>query len=99
MKLIKSHINELNLICKQYGVKSLFVFGSVASDTTNAESDIDLLVDFNTTDPLKYADNYFGLKFQLHDLLKREIDLLEAKALKNPFLKQEIDSTKVLVYG
>ena len=99
MNLIKSHITELNLICKQYGVKSLFVFGSVASNTGNADSDIDLLVDFNTTDPLTYADNYFGLKFRLHDLLKRKIDLLEARALKNPFLKQEIDSTKVLVYG
>ena len=99
MKIIKKHIDELNSICKLHGVKSLFVFGSAANDTTNKESDVDLLVDFNTTDPLVYADNYFGLKFQLHDLLKRDIDLLEAKALKNPFLKKEIDSTKILVYG
>ena len=99
MNIINSHINELNQICKQYGVKSLFVFGSVARNSVNTESDVDLLVEFNTNDPLIYADNYFGLKFRLHDLLKRDIDLLEAKALTNPFLKNEINSTKILVYG
>jgi predicted nucleotidyltransferase len=99
MNVIKSHISELNAVCKQYGVKSLFVFGSVANDSETAESDVDLLVEFYTEDPLVYADNYFGLKFSLHDILKRNIDLLEAKVLKNPFLKEQINSTKVLVYG
>jgi hypothetical protein len=32
-------------------------------------------------------------------LLKRKIDLLEQKAIKNPYLKQQIEKTKVLVYG
>ena len=99
MNIINSHIHEVTQICKQYGVKSLFVFGSVAKNNVRAESDVDLLVEFNTEDPLVYADNYFGLKFGLHELLKREIDLLEAKALTNPFLKNEINSTKILVYG
>jgi hypothetical protein len=99
VKIIDSHIKEVNEICKQYGVKSLFVFGSAANDSMNAESDVDLLVEFNTNDPLIYADNYFGLKFGLHDILKLDIDLLETKALTNPFLMKQINNTKVLVYG
>ena len=95
MKIIDSHIKEVNEICKQYGVKSLFVFGSAANDSMN----VDLLVEFNTNDPLIYADNYFGLKFGLHDILKLDIDLLETKALTNPFLMKQINNTKVLVYG
>jgi predicted nucleotidyltransferase len=31
--------------------------------------------------------------------LNRHVDLLEQKAIKNPFLKKEIDQTKVLIYG
>jgi predicted nucleotidyltransferase len=71
----------------------------VVSDQLKAESDIDLIVDIDNNDPIDYTDNYFALKFELEDILKRPIDLLEAKALKNPFLKKQIDNTKVLVYG
>ncbi|RPJ23945.1 MAG: nucleotidyltransferase, partial [Nitrosopumilales archaeon] len=30
---------------------------------------------------------------------KREVDLLEDKAIKNPYLRQSIDSSKQLIYG
>ena len=82
-----------------YHVRSLFAFGSIINDNFNADSDVDLVVDIEDSDPLEYSDNYFGLKSQLEILLKREIDLLENKSIKNPYLKREIDRTKVLVYG
>jgi len=50
-------------------------------------------------DQLEYTDHYFELQFQLEQILQRKIDLLEQKAIRNPVLKQEIDRTKVLVYG
>jgi predicted nucleotidyltransferase len=56
-------------------------------------------VDIEKTDPFEYADNYFELKFQLQQLLKRNIDLLEQKAIRNTFLLKEIDNTKILIYG
>jgi len=48
---------------------------------------------------MEYADNYFNLKFSLEDLFERNVDLLENKAIHNPFLKKSIDSKKVIVYG
>lgn len=80
-------------------VKSLFAFGSITTDKFGPESDIDLVVDINENDPISYSDNYFKLKFQLEQLLKRHIDLLEQKAIRNPYLKKQIDTTKVLIYG
>jgi low affinity Fe/Cu permease len=44
-------------------------------------------------------NNYFNLKKSLENLLKRQIDLLEDKAVKNPYLRQSIDSSKQLLYG
>jgi len=82
-----------------HDVNTLFAFGSVVTDELRKDSDIDLLVDIDDKDPLIYADNYFELKFQLEDILKRPVDLLEDKSLKNPFLKKQIDNTKVLIYG
>jgi len=63
------------------------------------ESDIDLVVDIDSSDPLDYADNYFNLKFALEDLLNRQIDLLENKAIKNPYLRESIDNSKTLLYA
>lgn len=90
---------DIQRLCKQNQVKSLYVFGSVLTESFNEKSDIDLLVEIESSDPYIYADNYFNLKFALQDLFKRPIDLLESKAIKNPFIKENIDRSKSLVYG
>lgn len=99
MKALKDHLEQIKQLCNTYHVRSLFAFGSVVSDRLKAGSDIDLIVDIDSKDPLDYSDNYFGLKFQLENILKRPVDLLEDKALRNPFLKEQINNTKVLFYG
>ena len=82
----------------KHHVGKLFVFGSAVNDSINPESDIDLLVSFKEIKLEDYADNYFDFKFSLEDLFKRDIDLLEEKAIKNPYLIQSINSAKQLVY-
>jgi len=99
MKLITLNIDTIRGLCAKYHVKTLFAFGSVTRDELKTHSDIDLVVDIDSNDPLSYSDDYFGLKFQLEQLFKRQIDLLELRAIKNQYLKQNIENTKVLVYG
>jgi len=99
MDLLNTYNRQIIELCKSYNVKSLSAFGSVLTDRFSSKSDIDFLVDFQDQDPLRYADNYFELKFHLQDLLKRQIDLLEIKSLKNPFLSKQIHSNKVAIYG
>ncbi|MFC5282096.1 nucleotidyltransferase family protein [Pedobacter alpinus] len=92
-------IKEIQNICKSNHVKSLFAFGSVLRKDFNEQSDIDLVVDFDETDPFKYADLYSSLKKSLENLLKRQIDLIEERGVKNRFFRQELDATKVKIYG
>jgi len=99
VKELKRHIEQISQLCSLHDAKTLFAFGSVITDSLRKDSDIDLLVDIDDEDPLIYADNYFELKFQLEDILKRPVDLLENKSPKNPYLKKQIDNTKVLIYG
>lgn len=99
MTILTQHIDQINQLCTAHHVKSLFAFGSVVSDRFTEKSDIDLVVEIDRKDPLEYTDDYFALKFQLESIFKRPIDLLEAKAIKNPFLKKQIDNTKMLIYG
>jgi predicted nucleotidyltransferase len=92
----KKQINEL---CVNHKVKSLYAFGSVLTDHFNNKSDIDLIVDFKEIDLLDYADNYFDLKFSLQEIFNRSVDLLEERAIKNPYFKQALNQKKELVYG
>ena len=99
MNLIDSNIDNVRTLCKLHKVQRLFVFGSVLSDRFQNDSDIDLIVDFQGVELYDYADNYFDFKESLENLFKREVDLLEDKAIKNPYLRKSIDSSKQLVYG
>ncbi len=99
MGLIDTYKNQIQSLCENHKVKTLYSFGSVNTKNFTQESDVDLIVDFKTDDPFEYTDNYFDLKFELEKILNRPIDLLESKAIKNPFLKERINKTKVLVYG
>src|SRR5437588_13053319 len=98
MTLIDKHTGDIQRLCSQHRVKRLYAFGSVLTNQFNNESDIDLIVDFEPQYIVHYADNYFNLKFALEDTLKRKIDLLEEKAIKNPYFKQAIESQRQLIY-
>ncbi|MEI9810450.1 MAG: nucleotidyltransferase domain-containing protein [Bacteroidota bacterium] len=63
------------------------------------DSDIDLIVNFEPIDVSLYADNYFDFKFSLQTVLNRPIDLLEEKAIKNPYFRQSINRQRQLIYG
>ena len=99
MKIEQPKIDEIHELCKINKVKTLFAFGSVTRDDFNDTSDIDLVVDIDEKDPFKYTDIYFNLKSKLEDIFKRQVDLLEERAIKNRLFRRELDNTKVKIYG
>jgi predicted nucleotidyltransferase len=99
MDILNQHIDQIKRLCELNKVTSLFAFGSVITDKFKPDSDIDLVVDIEDNDPVSYSNKYFNLKFKLEEILKRQIDLLEQKAIRNRFLKSEIDRTKIQIYG
>ena len=96
---LDNYINDISKLCATHKVKHLYAFGSVLTKKFSGKSDIDLLVEIISNDPLDYAEKYFDLKFELEKLFNRPIDLLEERALTNPYLKQNIDTTKTLLYA
>jgi predicted nucleotidyltransferase len=98
MQLIESHKKEIEKLCLKNKVKVLYAFGSVLTKKFNYKSDVDFLVDFDPMDLELYADNYYRLKFGLQDILKRPVDLLEERAMKNPFLIAHLNQEKQIVY-
>ena len=99
MNLLERNIEQIKKLCQSNSVSELYAFGSITNPNFTEESDVDLVVDIIDSDPISYSDKYFNLKFSLEDTLGRAIDLLESKAIRNPYLKEEIDRTKILIYG
>ncbi|TVZ26577.1 hypothetical protein JM83_1552 [Gillisia sp. Hel_I_86] len=99
MKIIDKNRDKIKALCNKHKVSRLFVFGSILTDRFKKTSDVDFIVDFEGIELYDYADNYFDLKTSLEKLLKRQVDLLEDKAIKNPYLRQSIDSSKQMIYG
>jgi len=82
LKALSEHRSEIET---RFGVASLSLFGSVARDVAQDESDVDILVTF------KKIPGIFGfleLKGYLEDLLQCSVDLVTKNALKKQFREQ-----------
>lgn len=99
MSIIELNKQNIIDICQKHKVKTLAVFGSVLTDRFCDDSDIDFVVDFTDVDERDYADNYLEMLEALQNLLGREIDLLENKAIRNSILLQTINDSKQVIYG
>jgi predicted nucleotidyltransferase len=94
------YVDELAKVCDAYGVKRLEVFGSAfRSDFDPSESDIDFLVEFSDEHQLSPFERYFGLKEALERLFQRPVDLVEERAIRNPYFREAIEQDRTLVYG
>lgn len=92
---------ELTQLCRDFRVKRLDAFGSAAESNRfdPDRSDIDLLVEFEPMDPVRHAKAYFGLLAALQDLFDRGIDLLEFRAVTNPYLLESIEKQRRRIYA
>lgn len=97
-KLLIDNKEQINALCRNHNVRSLFAFGSVVTDRFNDKSDIDLLVSFNPMEHGDYADTYFKLAENFEKLFKRQVDLVTEKSLKNPYFIESVNQTKTLLY-
>ena len=72
---LRSHGNDI----KEFGVRSLSIFGSVARDEAAETSDVDLLVEFDRPVGL-FA--FCRLRLYLQEILGCQVDLVTPDALK-----------------
>lgn len=101
MKLIELNMQRIIALCRKHKVSSLAVFGSILTDRFNDDSDVDLLIDFEATDPdnFDYVTNFFDLQDSLESLLKRKVDLVVGSGLRNRFFINNVNRTKQVIYG
>jgi uncharacterized protein len=91
---------QLDELCSRHHVRRLDLFGSATTDRYDAsESDLDFLVEFEPLPAGTYFDTYFDLREALEQLFGRPVDLVVASAITNPYFRQSVDQTRVLLYA
>jgi len=74
------------LLQEQYGLNTLGIFGSYVRGAQKKNSDVDVLVGFN--EPIGLL-KFVALKYQLSEILGRDVDLVMKTALK-PKIREQI---------
>jgi predicted nucleotidyltransferase len=97
---IQRQLAAIGQVCSKYGIARLEVFGSAARslDFVEKSSDADFLVEFLPhTQP--GLNEFFGAKADLEKILGRDVDLVQIKAVRNPFMLDSINQNRELVYA
>ena len=86
-------------VCRARGARRLLAFGSATTDRFHpGSSDVDFLVEFDTTASDAF-ESFFGLKEDLEALLGMPVDLVDNRAVRNPFFARQARSQAVEVYA
>ena len=97
---IDKNRDQINRLCRQFGVRRLEVFGSAATGAFDAaRSDIDFVVDFEELPRQSLFKRYFGLKEEFEAVFGRTVDLVMADAMRNPFFIDSVNRTRQPVYA
>lgn len=98
--VVEERLAEIEQLCREHHVARLELFGSAADDRFRpGESDYDFLVTYEP-DARSGLSEHVGLIHALEDLLGTHVDLVEEKAIRNPYFRQGVDiSPKVLLYA
>ncbi len=94
---IEPYRERVEAICNDLLLMRLDIVGSAARDDFAATSDIDVLVSFGGDDRL--FERYFELKERLEEVFERPVDVIEERALRNPYFKESIGRDRILIYG
>jgi uncharacterized protein len=77
----------------------MHLFGSALHDDFQPGlSDLVLLVECQALEPGDLVDAYFGLERKLSAITGMPVDLVMADALRNPYVRADIEASKRLIY-
>ncbi len=93
-------LSQIAALCRRHRVRRLAVFGSILrSDFDPGRSDADFLAEFEPLPAAERIHSYLGLRNGLEALLPRPVDLIEAGAIRNPYILEEIARQQQVLYA
>jgi uncharacterized protein len=96
MKLSSLQINQIQDFFSNQPVLKAYLFGSYVRGDDNENSDIDLLVELDYSQPIGLE--FIQMQIDLQQLLSKKVDLISARGLSK-YIKPILDSEKKLIYA
>jgi predicted nucleotidyltransferase len=90
-------IEAIRTLCRRYRVRELALFGSALRGDFNAESDVDLLVEFDPNVSVGFV-TLARMQRELAAVFRRPVDLIPKSGLK-PLIRQEVLSKAEVIYA
>jgi len=91
--------DRLAALCRQYGVRKLSLFGSAARGDMTPESDVDLMVEFESDSKTSLFD-LPAMQEELSALFEnRRVDIATPEILENPFRRKAISPDLKTLYA
>ena len=84
--------------CQRWKITEFALFGSILRADFRPDSDVDVLVTFESGAPWTLWD-LSRMRAELQALFGREVDLVEKQALRNPFRRRAILSEHRVIYA
>jgi uncharacterized protein len=88
----------LESLCRRWKIQQFSVIGSVLRPDFRADSDVDVVVTFQSDSAWDLFD-IVRLRDELAVLFGRSIDLIEEPAVRNPYMLASIRRTKRVLYA
>lgn len=89
---------EIAAFCRKWLIKELAIFGSALGEDFRPDSDVDVLVVFQDGARWSLFD-YIRAQEELKRIFGREVDLVEKRAIRNPFRRRHILSNHEVIYA
>jgi len=100
LAIIEQHLPRIERLCREHKVRRLELFGSAARDDFDPNrSDLDFFVEFEELGGKGSWRRFMGLKLGLESLLGRPVDLVEPKAISNPYFQLVANRHRALIYA
>jgi predicted nucleotidyltransferase len=90
--------DRINDFCRLWNITEFALFGSILRADFGPNSDVDVLVTFAPNVPWSLWD-LSTMRAELESIFGREVDLVEKKALRNPYRRQAILADHQVLYA
>lgn len=96
MNLNSNQINIIKNFFSKQPVLKAYLFGSYSRGNENENSDIDLLVELDYSQPIGLE--FIQMQLDLQKLLSKKVDLVSARGLSK-YIQPILDKEKKLIYA
>lgn len=98
--LIEDNLDAIRVLCREYGIEKLEVFGSIMTGEFRDDSDVDFIV--HLPDGFDYGSwgaRFFSIEERLAEILGRDVDVVTPSVLRNRWFNREATKTRKEIYG